>query len=109
MCADEIVYGNSYILKRHECCEFSLFHLYIDTWIYEGSGFAAICIKFLLFSTIPAETSMNVIYVSDLKKHLVLCWSIRVPKNCFCLEVQDVRWNNMVSFNLPYGVMQAIC
>lgn len=56
MCADEIVYGNSYILKRHECCEFSLFHLYIDTWIYEGIGFAAICIKLLLYSTIPAET-----------------------------------------------------
>lgn len=43
MCADEIVYGNSYILKRHECCEFSLFHLYIDTWIYKGIGFAAVC------------------------------------------------------------------
>lgn len=30
MCVDEIVYGNLYILKRYECCEFSLFYLYID-------------------------------------------------------------------------------
>lgn len=43
MCVDEIVYGNLYILKRYECCEFSLFYLYIDIWIYKGIGFVVVC------------------------------------------------------------------
>lgn len=55
MCVDEIVYGNLYILKRYECCEFSLFYLYIDIWIYEGIGFVVICIKFLLYFIILVE------------------------------------------------------
>lgn len=42
---------------------------------------------------------MKVIYVFDFKKYLVFCWSIRVLKDCFCFEVLDVRWNNMVLFN----------